>query len=179
MPIFRLLAVCGILFGLLLAGAGEAAAQGSAPIKTINVRIGPYPMIVSYYTEAHGGQPLVFSIAPEAGQPGPTSYQVTAVPGTLVNAVPVKAVLEDDPEHAGGVKGTVNLPVSGQWMLSIDVDGPLGPRYEDVPVLAGAPPAMPEWLGWLIGLVPVWAIVVFVLLRARGASRAPLLQARS
>jgi hypothetical protein len=175
---YRLLAVCGILFGLLLASAGEAAAQGTAPIKTINVRIGPYPMIVSYYSEAHGGRPLVFSIAPQAGQPGPTSYQVTAVPGTLVNAVPVKAVLEDDPAHPG-VRGTVNLPVSGQWMLSIDLDGPLGASFEDVPVLAGAPPAMPEWLGWLIGLLPVWAIVVVVLLRARSTYRAPLIQASS
>jgi hypothetical protein len=36
-----------------------------------------------------------------------------------------------------------------------------------VPVLAAAPPAIPEWLGWAVGLLPVWAIIVFVLAQAR------------
>lgn len=173
----RYFAACAILFGLALAGAGRVAAQERAPLKTIDVRIGPYAMTVSYYSEAAGGRPLLFGIAPREAPAGTMHYQVTAVPGTLVNAVPVKATLSPDPDHAGGVRGTVNLPVSGQWMLSIDVDGPLGSSFEDVPVLAAAPPALPQWLGWAIGLLPIWAIVGFVLaqaLRGRRAQQAAL-----
>jgi hypothetical protein len=166
MRILRLLAICGILLGLTLTGAGRAAAQERTPLKTINVRIGPYPVTVSYYSEAQGGRALIFSIAPQVAPAGELRYQVTAVPGTLVNAVPVKATLSPDPEHASGVRGTVNLPVSGQWMLTIEIDGPLGSRSEDVPVLAAAAPAMPVWLGWAIGLLPIWAIVGFVLAQA-------------
>ena len=90
MRIFRLLAVCGILFALV-ASAASAMAQASAPIKTIDVRVGPYPMRVSYYSEAQGGKPLLFGIAPQEALGSPLEYRVTAVPGTTVNAVPVKA----------------------------------------------------------------------------------------
>jgi hypothetical protein len=169
MRIFRLLAVCGILFALATASAGSAMAQESAPIKTIDVRIGPYPMRVSYYTEAQGGKPLSFSIEPQEALAGPIEYQVTAVPGTTVNAVPIKARLTPDPNLPGAVRGIVNLPVSGQWMLTIDVTGPKGRGGADVPILAGAPPAMPEWLGWLIGLLPVWLIIGLVIWQARRA----------
>jgi hypothetical protein len=178
MRIFRLLAVCGILFGLALLNTGRAAAQAAQPIRTIDVQIGAYQVVVGYYSEAEGGRPLIFSIAPREALAGDLRYQVSAVPGTLVNAVPVKATLASDPERAGGVRGSVSLPVSGQWMLSINIDGPLGSGFEDVPVLAAAPPALPEWLGWAIGLLPIWAIVGFVLAQAlRGRRQAATGQA--
>ena len=163
---YRTLLVCGILFGLLMAGTGGAAAQENAPLKTIDVRIGPYPMRVSYYSEVQGGQPLSFGIAPQEGLAGAFQYDVVAVPGTTVNAVPVKAQLTPDPNRPGAVRGTVNLPVSGQWMLTVDITGPSGRGDADVPILAGAPPAMPEWLGWMIGLLPAWLIIGFVIRQA-------------
>jgi len=142
-------------------------AQASAPIKTIDVRVGPYPMRVSYYSEARGGKPLIFSIAPQESLGSPIEYRVTAVPGTTVNAVPIKAQIVPDPDQPGAVRGSVNLPVSGQWMLTIDVSGPKGRGDADVPILAGAPPAMPVWLGWLIGLLPAWLMIAFVIWQAR------------
>jgi len=169
MTIFRLLAVCGLLLTLMMASVGSAMAQESAPIKTIDVRIGPYPMRVSYYSEAQGGKPLSFSIEPQEALAGAIEYQVTAIPGTTVNAVPIKARLTPDPARSGVVRGIVNLPVSGQWMLTVDVTGPKGHGDADIPILAGAPPAMPEWLGWLIGLLPAWLIIGLVIWQARRA----------
>jgi hypothetical protein len=165
MRVYRILMVLVVLLGLATVSVGQAAAQESAPLKTIDVRIGPYDVTVSYYSEAEGGRPLIFSIAPKSAA-GELRYQVTAVPGTLVNAVPVKAELTPDLAHPAGVRGTVQLPVSGQWLLSIELDGPQGASFEDVPVLAAAPPALPEWIGWAIGLLPVWAIAGFVLAQA-------------
>jgi hypothetical protein len=168
---FRFLLVCGILFVLLLVGVGQAAAQDSAPTKTLQIQLGPYPVSVNYYNEPRGGEALIFSITPETEPPGPITYKVTALPGTTVNAVPVKATLEADPGRSGAVRGQVNLPVSGQWMLFIEADGPLGSAAEDVPILASARPAVPEWFGWMIGLIPVWAVIGFILAQARRTPR--------
>ena len=170
--LLRWASLCAILAVLLGAGTNLAAAHDSAPLKTIKVRIGRYPMIVSYYSEPLGGQALLFSVEPEQPLEGEVRYEVTAVPGTLVDAVPVKAQMEPSPDHLGGAHGRVNLPVSGQWLLSVVVDGPLGVSYEDVPVLAGAPPAIPQWLGWTIGLVPLWSMLAFLIVRLRGTGRA-------
>ena len=167
----RWLLLTGVLAALFFGGATPAAAHNTGPLKTFPVHIGPYPATVNYYSNPRGGQALQFTIVPDRSVRGPLHYQVTAVPGTSVDAVPVKAVLEPDVDNPAGTAGRVNLPVSGQWLLSVDVAGPLGPGAGDVPILAGAPPAMPEWLGWLIGLLPVWAILGFILAQARRAGR--------
>ena len=159
---------------LNLAGAGRAEAHDFPPLKSLNIRIGPYPVTVNYYGEPRGGQALSFSIVPEIGESFPTSYKVTAIPGTLVEAVPVKALLAPDYDHPNSIQGTVNLPVSGQWLLYVEVEGPLGPSFEDVPILAGAPPAIPEWLGWMIGLIPAWSLIGFILWQAQQARRLQL-----
>lgn len=151
---------------------GRAAAHDTAPLRTINVRVGQYPLVVSYYNAPRGGQALAFTIQPEATVSEALTYQVTAVPGTFVNAVPVKATLGSDLDRPNGVSGSVNLPVTGQWLLNIEVDGPRGASYEDVPVLVGPPPTIPMWLGWLIGLIPVWGIFGFLGWQVwRGAQR--------
>jgi len=168
---FRWVLICGTLITLVLFG-GVASAHGTEPLKTLKVRIGQYPMIVNYYTDPRGGQALVFSLEPEITPSGPLRYEVTAIPGTTVDAVPVKAALAPDPDHPNGVQGTVNLPVSGQWLLNVVIVGPYGTTYDDVPVLAAAPPALPEWVGWMIGLIPVWAILGLIIALARNAVRA-------
>ena len=151
----------------LLATGGYAHAQSSDPLRTFSARLGPYPVEVEYYNTPSGGQALSFRVVPKNREAAPSSYAVTAVPDTTLDAIPVKATLAPDKDGSGAVRGTVNLPVSGQWLLLIDADGPLGKGSGSAPVLASAPPAIPLWLGWLIGLTPVWAILVIV------ASRAP------
>ncbi len=171
---FRFWIICGTLLSVILGGNGYA--HTTQPLRTIAVRVGQYPLVVSYYNEPSAGQALEFSIQPEAEHTDALAYQVTAVPGTMVNAVPVAAVVQPDPDHPQEVSGSVNLPVTGQWLLNIEVDGPRGKSFADVPILAGPPPVIPEWLGWLIGLLPVWAIVGFIGWQTRpGARRQHLL----
>jgi hypothetical protein len=162
-----------LIYGILLAGllaASPARAHEGEPLRTVQLRVGAYPLVVSYYNEARGGQALQFTIEPAPGAAAPTSYEVTAEPGTTTNAVPVRAAVAPDADLPGGVSGEVSLPVSGQWTLHIKVDGPLGASYGDAPLLASAPPAIPEWLGWLVGLAPLWAIGAAVALRLRPAA---------
>ncbi|HEY1013894.1 MAG TPA: hypothetical protein VGE07_14380 [Herpetosiphonaceae bacterium] len=160
------------LAALLAVAAPAVASAHGAPVKTIYKQIGPYRLRIDYYSEPRGGQALEFSLTPETPLPGNLRYHVMAIPGTLVDAVPVRARMDPSVYPGGEQHGAVNLPVSGQWLLSIDIQaGPSGPTFGDVPILAGAPPAIPEWLGWLIGLTPAWLLVGFVAWQARSASR--------
>jgi hypothetical protein len=158
---------------LMLLMGGRAADAHDGPLKTIHGRVGPYPVAISYFGEPTGGFDLAFTIAPDASlglPPGAITYAVVAVPGTTTNAVPVAARLEADPDNPAGVAGAVNLPVSGDWYLHIEMDGPLGHFDHDAPILAGAPPAIPEWAGWLVGLVPVAVALGFIGAQARRAA---------
>lgn len=174
MRTFRFLAVYGMLVLMLGVGGASASAHSGTPLKSFKVQAGPYPVMVNYYTTPRAGQALVFTIVPDsaAARRARIRYTATAVPGTMVNAVPVKAELDPDVDNAGAVGGTVNLPVTGQWLLSIDLDGALGPGQGDAPILAAAPPAIPEWMGWLIGMLPIWGILGFLIAQARRAGRA-------
>lgn len=164
---FHFLLLCSTLLAFVLAGASAVSAHDGNPMRSFTTRIGPYPVTVNYYNMPQAGEALLFDIVPTAGQVAATTYEVMAVPGTTVNAVPVRATIEADTHPASGVRGSVNLPVRGQLLLSITVDGPLGPSYDDVPVLAGTPPVIPEWFGWLIGLLPAWAMIGFIVMQMR------------
>jgi hypothetical protein len=165
-----------IVLALFALGGGQAAAHSSAPLKTLAVRIGAYPLLVHYYNDPRGGQALVFGIEPQAGTTPPSSYHIVAIPGATTNATAVNASVTTAIDHAG-IDGTVNLPVSGQWLLEIQVDGPLGPSNGEAPLLASAPPAIPEWVGWLIGFLPVVVLLGFIMVQLRRARAAPPLLA--
>jgi len=151
------LAICALVM------LGVADAHDSAPLRSADVRVGPHAMTVTYHTEPRGGGVLEFVIHP-AGAPADTIFEVQAVPGSATAAVPVRAELEPQSDH---IEGRVTLPVSGQWLLEITASNPApgGPTVAQgfAPVLAGAPPVIPVWLGWLIGLLPVAVMMAFVL----------------
>jgi hypothetical protein len=152
---------------VLITSHGSVLAHEGEPEAVASARIGPYLVEVRYFAAPVGGRELPFEIVPAGRGPAPALYDVLAVPGPATNAVPVYAQMMVAPDHAGAV-GRVNLPVSGQWLLNIEVDGPLGPAGGEAAVLAAPPAAaMPTWLAWLVGLTPVWATVGFVLGRGR------------
>ena len=166
--LFSTLAVYGIVMALIVLGSGQASAHSAAPLQTLRERIGPYLVLVHYYSDPRGGQDLVFAIEPQAGGAAPATYHVVAIPGATTNATAINATILPAVDHAG-IDGTVTLPVSGQWLLEIQVDGPLGSSYNEVPLLASAPPAIPEWLGWLVGAAPVATLFGFLLMQLRRA----------
>jgi hypothetical protein len=161
----RLLA--GVLaVGATAVGVGVASAHGEEPLNTLTLRAGPYPLVVEYFDEPRGGQELRFAIRPaQAG--GRLRYLVSAVPGMRVEAVPVRAALTADPDEPAGVHGRVALPVSGEWLLAVEVEGPLGPGSRDVPIVAGAPPAIPVEAGWAVGLLPLATTTALVVAWSR------------
>jgi hypothetical protein len=152
-----------------------ATTHGSQPARVAQVDAGPYPLRVSFYTDpAHAGFAEPFAIAP-VGQPGSLTFTVTSDPGPGVQATPVNDGVGADPAAPGGVQGAAEVPVQGPWDLGIVVDGPRGPGRVEVPFQATAPPAIPDWLGWVLGFIPFYGLIGFLVLQRprRRAAMAP------
>jgi hypothetical protein len=154
------------------------SAHASQPAQVATVAVGPYPLVVSLYASpAHAGTALPVTIAPDPRDRGRLTYAVTAVPGPGVDATPVRGRVEPHPDVPGGAQGQVNLPVAGLWRLRVAVDGPYGhaawPAGAGIAVQALPPTAIPLWLGWAIGLIPVFGGVGFLLAQRWQLRRLP------
>ena len=164
-----------LAFGVtaLLAVGGEimysiaATTHGSTPARVVQVHAGPYPLTVSLYTyPAHASYALPFAIAPQQSISGTLTYDVSSIPDPSdVPATPVRATLSPDANVPGGVQGDAEITVQGKWALDIVVTGSAGRGEAFVPITATAPPALPTWLGWVIGLIPLYGLLVFLLLQ--------------
>ncbi|HZU70600.1 MAG TPA: hypothetical protein VFA09_25225 [Ktedonobacteraceae bacterium] len=174
------LGILALIFLLVEIGTTLAATQhGNTPARVEQVQAGPYRFIVSLYDDpARAGFALPFAIAPQGAEQGSWSYQVTSVPvGTplrngqiringKLTANPIRDSVSPDPRVPGGVQGDAEITVQGPWNLHVVVDGPLGQQSFDVPVTATTLPAIPTWLGWFIGFIPVYGIAVFLWMQA-------------
>ena len=87
------------------------------------------------------------------------------MPGPGLHATAIHGSVTPDPQVAGGVQGTVEITVKGQWYLHIVVNGPSGQAEIFVPVTATAPPAIPKWLGWSIGFIPLYGLIGFLVIQ--------------
>ncbi len=172
-----------LAFGVLalLAVGGEitysilATTHGSTPARVVQTQAGPYRLKVSLYTyPAHASYALPFAVAPTQAVEGTLTYQISSVPDPSdVPATPVRATFSSDPAVRNSVQGDAEITVQGEWMLQITVSGPAGAFQTAVPILATAPPAIPLWLGWLIGGLPLYGLLAFLLiLRRRHKARA-------
>src|SRR5215467_2692170 len=149
-----------------------ATMHGSSPARIDNVTAGPYRLQVSLYDyPANAGFALPFAIAPQAPAHGPLTYSVSSIPGHGVHATPVRASFNPDQNTPGGIQGNAEITVHGQWSLHITVAGPAGQGVVDVPVVATALPAIPSWLGWFLGLIPVYGIFAFLLVQRRSKAQ--------
>jgi len=164
-----------LAFGViaLMAVGGEiiysiaATTHGSTPARVVQAQAGPYPLTVSLYTyPAHASYALPFAIAPRRPTSGILTYNVNSVPDpTDAPATPVRASLSSDPNVRNGIQGDAEITVQGTWYLDIVVKGSAGQGEVFVQVLATAPPAIPTWLGWAIGGIPLYGLLVFLLMQ--------------
>ena len=145
----------------------SATTHGSTPARVVHEEAGPYSLIVSLYTyPAHASYALPFAIAPQQPVSGTLTYDVTSVPDQSdVPATPVRASLTTDPNVHNGVQGDAEITVLGKWYLHVVVTGSAGRGEVFVPIIATAPPAIPSWLGWLIGCIPLYGLLIFLLVQ--------------
>jgi hypothetical protein len=175
------LGVIALVFLLVEVGASLAATQhGSTPARVDHITAGPYSFTVSLYDDpARAGFTLPFAIAPQGPARGSWTYRVTSMPqGTMLPngriimsgnrvATPIKDSTSPDPLVPGGIQGDAEITVQGQWNLQVVVNGPSGQQTFNVPVTATTLPAIPPWLGWALGFIPVYGIIVFLLIQLR------------
>jgi len=60
-----------------------------------------------------------------------------------------------------GTPGSITFVTRGNWTMHIVVSGSAGRGQADIPITAVAPPAMPTWLAWNIGLLPLYGFLIF------------------
>ena len=164
----RVLLVAGIiaLIALLVDIAFSIAATipGTTPVKVVHVQAGPYPLTVNLYKDpANAGYAVPFSITSTQL----LTYTVESDPGSNVDATSIKALLSSNTNTQNITQGTAEMTVQGTWMLHIVAQGPQGQGTADIPIQAVAPAAIPMWLGWLIGGIPLGCLIVFLLLQSR------------
>jgi len=166
-----LLGVAALALVALLLEIGFSVAatmHGNTPQRVAHVNAGPYPLTVSLYKDpADAGYSLPLAVAAPASTQGPLSFDVTSTPGLGVDATPVHVSSSNDSNVS--MQGVAEITVQGDWLLHIVVNGPQGQGSVDVPITATAPPAIPSWLGWLIGGIPLFGLLIFLLLQRKPA----------
>jgi hypothetical protein len=141
-----------------------ATIHGNLPAKVVQVNAGPYQLAVSLYKNpANAGFALPFSIAPRQPTQRNLTFDVSSIPTGTIPAKEVHGSFSQD-ANTGGIQGDAEITVQGPWLLQITVN---------VPITATAPPALPDWLGWPIGLIPLYGLLVFLVMQ-RGKKKALL-----
>ena len=148
------------------------ATQGGTPARIVHVTAGPYPLTVSLYKNpANAGFALPFAIAPVQSTSGALVFDVTSIPGKGVDATPIRSSITYDTQKHNAIHGAAEITVQGLWNLQVSVTGPAGRGVVDIPITATAPPAIPPWLGWVVGYIPFYGLLVFVLSNRPAARR--------
>ena len=153
-----------VVVGVTLAQIAFAPTLHGGPARIVPLTAGAYHVNLTLYAyPANAGYALPFALAPAAGTTGPLTYQMTATPGKGVKASVVQGVISS--ATATETTGSVYITVRGQWTLTITVNGSSGAATVTTPITATAPPQIPGWFAWLIGLVPLYGALAFFAFR--------------
>jgi hypothetical protein len=152
---------------LLLFLAMVFTAAGSSPLATQTARIGPYRLLLSFYSLPRTGQQLNMTIQSATSGESLRFSQAVLNPAHGTDATPVSIALSPDGDTPDAYDVNVTPPVRGAWLLHLTVSGPAGSFAGDIPMNVLSPPVMPTWLGWLIGLSPVSLLLTFIWMQVR------------
>ncbi len=160
------LAVTGVSFYRIVL----ASTIHGAPVRFIEATAGPYHLKLALYNDPiNAGDAIPFNIAVAPGTRGPLTYQVTASPGPDLPAGSSLAQGDVNTQQNTpyGVQGSITLVTRGSWTLNVVINGPAGQGKVAIPLTAVALPAIPTWLAWSIGLLPVYGLLIFWVIQTR------------
>ncbi len=141
----------------------SAGAHAATPLKEETVQAGPYGIKISYYSLPRTEQAASLTLAPLPGSPVFQQVKATLRPAGATNSTPRTLTVRPDPTDGPGVQEViVTANVVGAWTLHLEVNGPEGPSTVDAPIAVAGPAAIPVWVGWLIGLSPLYLAIGFV-----------------
>lgn len=142
-------------------------AAGSSPLATQTARIGPYRLLLSFYSLPRTGERLNMTIQSATSGENLRFSQAILNPAPGTDATPVGVALSPDGDTPDAYDVNVTPPIRGAWLLHLTVSGPAGSFAGDIPMNVLSPPVMPMWLGWLIGLSPVSLLLTFIWMQVR------------
>jgi hypothetical protein len=160
----RIVRFAAVVWGSAVFAVGAAEAH-EGPLRLEIRRAGPYVLEIGIYD----ARPTVvrqvrFVVRPLPGGAGLEGATITArgIPGSETLAVPTRpAVLRPATGAPGRFEGALLLSVQGGWDLELGVSGPAGHGAARVAVSVAAPWAVPEWIGWIVGLSPLVGLAWF------------------
>lgn len=162
------LVVTGIAFYQIVL----ASTIHGSPVRFINAQAGPYSLKLALYSDSiQAGNVIPFNIAVLPGTQGEFAYQVTAIPGPGVPGSLAQGDVNAQQSTPEGVPGSITLVTRGLWTLHIVVSGPAGRGEAAIPLTAVTFPAIPAWLAWNIGLLPVYGLLLFWIAQSRRATK--------
>jgi hypothetical protein len=136
-------------------------AAGASPLATQTAQIGPYRLLLNFYSLPRVGQQLNMTIESKTPGVGLRLSQVMLNPAPSTDAISIRVALSPDSDTPGAYDVHVTPSVRGRWLLHLTVSGTAGSFTGDIPLVVQGPPVIPTWLGWLIGLTPLPLIVIF------------------
>lgn len=146
---------------VFLCSTPALAASSDTPARSETLQAGPYTIVVGLSNDP----PIVdqsFTITVSSHETASLSGTLLAQPGAGTDAIPAHTPLTADARKTQMLIGTLRLVVRGAWTLVVSLHGPCGPGSAHLDVTVTAPGAIPVWLGWIIGLLPligcVWLI---------------------
>ena len=152
------LVVTGIAFYQIVL----ASSIHGSPVRTISAQAGPYSLTLALYSDSiQAGDAIPFNIAVAPNTGGKLTYQVTASPGPGVPGSLAQGDVNAQQSTSYGVPGSITLVTRGPWTLHIAVSGSPGQGEAAIPLTAVTFPAIPAWLAWNIGLLPVYGLLLF------------------
>lgn len=153
------------LFAATVLSAALPAMAHDTIARTETLKGGPYTVQLGMVQDPPTVEtPLDVTVI--AAKDAPTlegaTVTLTGKPGLGTDAATTRAIpMTPEPQERDSFEGKVPLSVRGGWQLQVDISGPAGSGKVVLPVTVAAPAAIPTWLGWLIGMVPLLGVIWF------------------
>lgn len=174
----KVTALVALLLLLLPVGAASAHGGPTEGLYHLSAEAGPYKMILDFADwplRAKKSNRII--IQPAGGIADKTGTLKITFADPSVK--PVVTPLETYPGlHDAWMYQTAGFPKQGQMTLTIDVNGPSGKgTFTTTDLSVGEPPGIPMWVGWLIGLFPIYGLAWFGVREVRRVKRLTAKQA--
>ncbi len=144
----------GVFLCFFILGSGSALA-GSKPAHSETLIAGPYIIDASLSQDPPlTDQPFEITITPHNSDIQLSGLAV-AQPGLGTDATNLQTKLTPVAGTHDAIGGWIHIPVRGAWQLVFQLNGPQGQSSASMAVTVAAPGAMPVWLAWMIGVIPL------------------------
>lgn len=158
---FRMMLAVLLLLWLL---PTTAAAHEVGPMHTELVSAGPYQLRIEFFSwPLRSGRSTNLLVTPVDGRYQQRQLALSGVlqPSTSVTDTARTLKVEDDNDSRNGYTFNLNPGTQGDWQLKLNVRGAQGSDGAILNLLVEGPPAIPGWLGWTVGLLPLWGLLGF------------------